>query len=74
MLVLPWFWGQTALNLTLDLSEDPRFIEKEIPLGSNIGAVKQAEDREKFKELVQSLWDMMCRFHGFKKAILYLLI
>lgn len=50
------FGGQTALNLALDLSEDPRFIEKEISfLGSDIGAVKQAEDREKFKELVQSL-------------------
>ncbi len=50
------FGGQTALNLAMDLSKDERFRQFKVPfLGSSIEAIERAENRESFKELVESL-------------------
>ena len=54
--VLPTLGGQTALNLALNLAEDG-FLERENIdlLGVNLETIQKAEDREKFKMLMQEL-------------------
>jgi len=54
--VLPTLGGQTALNLALTLSKEG-FLEREgiDLLGVNLNTIEQAEDREKFKNLMIEL-------------------
>ena len=50
--------GQTALNLTLEL-DDSGILERygvEV-IGTSPSSIRQAEDRQAFKELVQDRWD-----------------
>ncbi|MFT8470262.1 MAG: carbamoyl-phosphate synthase large subunit [Oenococcus sp.] len=54
--ILATLGGQTGLNLAKDLSEDGILDELHIELlGTKLSAIEQAEDREKFKELMEEL-------------------
>ncbi|AKU80015.1 carbamoyl-phosphate synthase large subunit [Spiroplasma turonicum] len=54
--ILPTMGGQTALNLILDLNEKNILKELNIKLlGTSIEAIKKAEDRELFKNLMNEL-------------------
>jgi len=51
--VLPTLGGQTALNVTMDLAAEGVFDELNIELvGASLEAIEAAEDRGKFKELM----------------------
>lgn len=54
--LLPTLGGQIGLNLAIALGQSGILAELNIKLlGTNLAAIDQAEDREKFKELMQSL-------------------
>ena len=54
--ILPTLGGQIGLNLAVALAKTGIFEELNIKLlGTQLAAIDQAEDREKFKELMQSL-------------------
>lgn len=54
--VLPTMGGQTALNLTVKLSEQGVFEKYNVELiGARIDAIKKAEDRETFKEAMAEI-------------------
>lgn len=54
--LLPTLGGQIALNLAIELHETGILDELNIQLlGTKLQAIDQAEDREKFKELMQAL-------------------
>jgi carbamoyl-phosphate synthase large subunit len=53
--LLPTIGGQTGLNVTLELAEAGVLEEYSVELiGASVEAIKAAEDREKFKEVVSS--------------------
>jgi carbamoyl-phosphate synthase large subunit len=55
--LLPTMGGQTALNVALELSRAGILDELEIELiGAGVEAIARAEDRELFKEAVESCW------------------
>ncbi|MEG7365326.1 carbamoyl-phosphate synthase large subunit [Aerococcus tenax] len=54
--LLPTLGGQTALNMAIELSQAGILEDLEIELlGTDLKAINQAEDREQFKELMESL-------------------
>lgn len=54
--ILPTLGGQVGLNMALSLAETGILDELKIELlGTKLGSIEQAEDREKFKELCQQL-------------------
>lgn len=54
--LLPTLGGQTALNMAIELSQAGVLEDLEIELlGTDLKAINQAEDREQFKELMESL-------------------
>ncbi|HXT70784.1 MAG TPA: carbamoyl-phosphate synthase large subunit [Vicinamibacterales bacterium] len=54
--VLPTVGGQTALNLAVELEEKGVLAKYGVQLiGASIGAIKVAEDRQKFKEAMRSI-------------------
>ncbi|MBI4925157.1 MAG: carbamoyl-phosphate synthase large subunit [Bdellovibrio sp.] len=54
--LLPTMGGQTALNLTLELYRDGILSDKNIQiLGATPEAIRRAEDRETFKEIVKNI-------------------
>lgn len=54
--ILPSLGGQTALNLVVELAEDNILEECNIEiLGTDLNAIKKAEDRELFRELLREL-------------------
>ncbi len=54
--VLPTLGGQTALNLALDLHERGTLERLGVELlGASVEAIRTAEDRERFKEVVEGL-------------------
>src|SRR5205823_1043465 len=54
--LLPTMGGQTALNLARELAEAGILEELGVELiGASLGAIRRAEDREKFREAVQSV-------------------
>ena len=54
--ILPTLGGQIGLNLAIELNDEGILDEFNIQLiGTNLKAIDQAEDREKFKELMQQL-------------------
>jgi carbamoyl-phosphate synthase large subunit len=51
--ILPTLGGQTALNLTCELSDSGVLAEKNVRLlGVDLAAIRRAEDRKSFRELV----------------------
>lgn len=54
--ILPTMGGQTALNLVKQLAETSFFKNRHITLlGCNLETIEKAEDRKKFKELMEEL-------------------
>ncbi len=54
--ILPTLGGQQGLNMALELAQNGILDELSIELlGTKLSAINQAEDREEFKELMQSL-------------------
>ncbi|MBI3534407.1 MAG: carbamoyl phosphate synthase large subunit, partial [Deltaproteobacteria bacterium] len=54
--LLPTMGGQTALNLTLELYRDGILSDKNIRiLGATPEAIRRAEDRQMFKEIVKNI-------------------
>ena len=54
--ILPTLGGQTGLNLAVELSKDGILDELGIELlGTSLQTINEAEDREKFKDLMQEL-------------------
>lgn len=54
--LLPTLGGQTALNMAIELSQAGVLEDLEIELlGTDLKAINQAEDREQFKEIMESL-------------------
>ena len=54
--ILPTVGGQTALNLAVELKEANVLKKNKVELiGANIKAIQKAEDREKFKEAMESI-------------------
>jgi carbamoyl-phosphate synthase large subunit len=54
--LLPTMGGQTALNTALALSKDGTLARLNIELiGANIDAIEKAEDRQKFREVMDSI-------------------
>ena len=54
--ILPTVGGQTALNLAVELKEAGVLKKNKVELiGANIKAIQKAEDREKFKEAMESI-------------------
>ncbi|HLQ39504.1 MAG TPA: carbamoyl-phosphate synthase large subunit, partial [Tetragenococcus sp.] len=54
--ILPTLGGQTGLNMALELSEAGILSELEIELlGTDLAAIKKAEDRDLFKQLMEEL-------------------
>ena len=54
--VLPSLGGQTGLNLVVELAEDGILAECGVEvLGTDLGAIKKAEDRDMFRELMFEL-------------------
>jgi carbamoyl-phosphate synthase large subunit len=68
--ILPTLGGQTALNLVLELNESGIFDRLNIELiGVNIDAIEKAENRGKFKEVIEQIeiWsDINRRFEKLK--------
>ncbi len=65
--------GQTALNLAVELAESGVLEEYNVKLlGSNIDSIKQAEDRELFKNLMQQIGEPVPKsaiVSSFKEAL-----
>ena len=54
--VLPALGGQTGLNLSMELAEEGFFKEHNIKLlGTNVDSIKKAEDRQAFKDTMESI-------------------
>ena len=54
--ILPTMGGQTSLNVTVELAEEGILDLFEVELiGANLNAIKKAEDRELFKEIIEDL-------------------
>ncbi len=58
--VLPTLGGQTGLNLAMELAEEGFFAEHNVKmLGTNVESIKKAEDRQDFKDTMESI-DQPC--------------
>ncbi len=54
--VLPTLGGQTGLNLAMELAEEGFFEEHNVKLlGTNVDSIKKAEDRQAFKDTMESI-------------------
>ena len=54
--VLPALGGQTGLNLAMELAEEGFFSKHNIELlGTNVDSIKKAEDRQAFKDTMESI-------------------
>lgn len=54
--VLPTLGGQTGLNLAMELAEEGFFDEHNVKLlGTNVESIKRAEDRQAFKDTMESI-------------------
>ncbi len=54
--VLPTLGGQTGLNLAMELAEEGFFEEHNVKLlGTNVDSIKRAEDRQAFKDTMESI-------------------
>ena len=54
--VLPALGGQTGLNLAMELAEEGFFEKNNIKLlGTNVNSIKKAEDRQAFKDTMESI-------------------
>jgi len=54
--ILPTLGGQTALNLALRLADQGVLAERGVELlGANVEAIRKAEDRERFKEVMDEI-------------------
>ncbi|MBQ4110766.1 MAG: carbamoyl-phosphate synthase large subunit [Clostridia bacterium] len=54
--VLPALGGQTGLNLAMELAEEGFFEEHNVKLlGTNVDSIKKAEDRQAFKDTMESI-------------------
>ncbi len=62
--ILPGLGGQTGLNLAMQLSRKGVMDECQVEiLGTSFNSIEMAEDREKFKELCQSLGEPVLPSH-----------
>ena len=67
--ILPTVGGQTALNLAVELKEAGVLKKNKVELiGANIKAIQKAEDREKFKEAMESI-NIDIAHGGFAKTL-----
>lgn len=54
--VLPSLGGQTGLNLAMELAEQNFWSEENVKLlGTNVSAIKMAEDRQEFKDTMEKI-------------------
>ena len=54
--ILPTLGGQTGLNLAMELAEEGYLAEKGVKLlGTAVSAIKMAEDRQEFKNTMESI-------------------
>ena len=54
--VLPSLGGQTGLNLAMELADQGFWAEEHVKLlGTNVAAIKMAEDRQEFKDTMQRI-------------------
>ena len=59
--LLPTLGGQTGLNMAMELSKTGILEELNVELlGTKLSAIDQAEDRELFKELCESINEPLC--------------
>ena len=74
--ILPTVGGQTALNLSMDLHKQGILEKHGVQLiGAQVGAIEKAEDRERFKEVMDTVGIDTAKggfVHSWKEAKLFL--